>query len=227
MELKNAVAVCLIALFSATLVVLIARSLDSQAALRLEPQLARIVEELEAIRKQGGVQGGTAAAPRPADGGEAAHDGLVVYYFHGNTRCPTCKSIESQAKQVVERDFASQLANGEIVWKVLNYEQPANAELAKKFELQAPVVVLARTKGGKIEAWNRLDEVWGLVGDPPAYAQFVRDQIAQMLAGDKGATVASVIAAEKPSSSPSEGTAKTPAQKSMVNKESLDLPIPE
>ena len=61
MELKNAVAVCLISLFSATLVVLIARSLDSQAASRLEPQLARIVEELEAIRSSGGIVASPAA----------------------------------------------------------------------------------------------------------------------------------------------------------------------
>ena len=54
MELKNALAVCLISLFSATLVVLIARSLDSQAASRIEPQLARIAEQLEAIRASGG-----------------------------------------------------------------------------------------------------------------------------------------------------------------------------
>ena len=46
MELKNALAICLISLFSATLVVLIARSLDSAAASRLEPQLAKIAEEL-------------------------------------------------------------------------------------------------------------------------------------------------------------------------------------
>ena len=37
MELKNALAVCLISMFSATLVVLIARALDLQAASRLEP----------------------------------------------------------------------------------------------------------------------------------------------------------------------------------------------
>jgi len=43
MELKNAVTVCLISLFSATLVMLIARALDLQAANRLEPQLAKIV----------------------------------------------------------------------------------------------------------------------------------------------------------------------------------------
>ena len=55
MELKNAVTICLISLFSATLVLLIARALDLQAAARLEPQLARIVEELEALQQQGGI----------------------------------------------------------------------------------------------------------------------------------------------------------------------------
>ena len=64
MELKNAAAVCLISLFSATLVVLIARALDSQAASRLEPQLASIVEELQAIRKQGGIPTAAGADPR-------------------------------------------------------------------------------------------------------------------------------------------------------------------
>ena len=105
MELKNAVAVCLISLFSATLVVLVARALDSQAASRLEPQLASIVEELQAIRKQGGI----AASPGTASNAETAADGLVVYYFHSNTRCPTCQSIESQAKDTVQTDFAAQL----------------------------------------------------------------------------------------------------------------------
>ena len=64
MDLKNAVAVCLISLFSATLVVMIARALDSQAASRIEPQLASIVEELQAIRKQGGISSSPATAAK-------------------------------------------------------------------------------------------------------------------------------------------------------------------
>ena len=128
MDLKNAVAVCLISLFSATLVVLIARTLDSQAASRLSLQLASIVEELQAIRKQGGI----AASPGTASSTETATDGLVVYYFHSNTRCPTCQSIESQAKDTVQTDFASQLTSGTIVWKVLNYEQPANVAVGEE-----------------------------------------------------------------------------------------------
>ena len=94
MELKNALAVCLISLFSATLVVLIARSLDNQAASRLEPQLAQIVDELQALRSQGGLALNTANL-RPT---EAMQDGLIVYYFHGDIRCPTCRTIESQAE---------------------------------------------------------------------------------------------------------------------------------
>jgi hypothetical protein len=177
MELKNALAVCVISLFSATLVMLIARVLDSQAAARLEPQLTRIVEELEALRQQGGIV--SAGTARQADW--AVSDGLMVYYLHSSTRCPTCEAIESQSEAVVQSDFASALASGEMQWKVLNYEEPATAELAKKFEIQMPVVVVARLQDGEIADWKRLDRVWALVGDKPAFANFLREEIRQMM----------------------------------------------
>ena len=178
MELKNAVAVCLISMFSATLVVLIARSLDNQAASRLEPQLAQIAEELRAIRTQGGI---AAAAGNPA-AAQALDDGLVVYYFHGEIRCPTCRAIESQSHETVENDFAEQLRSGEMAWRIVNYEKPESADLAKKFDVHMANVVLARMDGGEIKNWKRLDQVWALVGDKPAFAEFVRTEISQMLA---------------------------------------------
>jgi hypothetical protein len=73
------------------------------------------------------------------------------------------------------------LESGQIAWQTLNYEDPAASELATKFEIQMPVVVLARMKQGQIEDWNRLDQVWGLVGDKPAFAEYVREQIRRML----------------------------------------------
>ncbi len=121
MELKNAAAVCLISMFSATLVLLIARSLDNQAAARLEPQLASIAEELRAIRTQGGIT--TAAGSATA--GNAVDDGLIVYYFHGNVRCPTCKAIESQTRDVVENDFAEEFGGGKIVWNAVYCKRPS------------------------------------------------------------------------------------------------------
>jgi hypothetical protein len=177
MELKNAVTICLISLFSATLVVLIARSLDNQAASRLEPQLAQIAEELRAIRTQGGLS--LSGSPGTT---ETLEDGLVVYYFHGDIRCQTCRAIESQSHDTVQNDFPNQLENGQVVWKIVNYDKPEGAELAKEFDVHMANVVLARMSGGEVEEWKRLDQVWALVGDKPAFARFVRTEISEMLA---------------------------------------------
>ena len=212
MELKNAVTICLISLFSATLVLLIARALDLQTAARLEPQLTRIAEELEGLRKQGGI---AAAAPTSRPDAPLS-DGLIVYYLHSKTRCPTCRAIESQAHDVVQSDFASELKSGAVTWKVMNYEEPSGAGLAKKFEIQNPVVVLARMKGGEIAQWKRLDRVWALVGDKPGYASYLRNEISQMFRaaepqptlappGDKSEAKESVLrVVDKPESPPAD-----------------------
>lgn len=177
MNLKNALAICLISVVSATLVVLIARSLDLQAASRLEPSLAQIAEDLHALRESGGISASSDAAA----GGNRIDDGLVVYYFHGKARCPTCRSIESQSHDAVTDDFAAELDAGRIAWRIVNYEQPAGETLKKKFEIMQPVVVLAQMQNGRIADWKPLDQVWALVGDKPAFRKYVREEIAAML----------------------------------------------
>jgi thiol-disulfide isomerase/thioredoxin len=219
MDLKNAGTVCLISLFAATLVVLIARALDLQAANRLEPQLAAIVEELQAIRGPDGlaVEGGVSRDPA------TPQDGLVVYYFHSSTRCPTCRAIESQARDVVQTEFASELQRGELQWKVVNYEQPSAAELANKFEIQMPVVVLAKVSAGEILDWKSLDRVWALVDDQPAYAEFVAGEIQNMLEGAQAADT------QPPAEPPQEGDghAAGPDDSAAPPAVPDDLPIPE
>ncbi len=214
MELKNAVAVCLISFFSATLVVLIARSLDNQAASRLEPRLTQIAEELHALRTGGGI---SAAAGQPG-AMETLDDGLVVYYFHGDFRCATCRAIESQTHETVKNDFADRFESGQIAWKVLNYDKPESAELAKKFDVHMANVVLARTIGGRIEDWKRLDEVWALVGDKPAFARFMRAEISQMLGESAPPAEPAEIGAATGETAP---PADPPGQGGL-----LDIPLP-
>lgn len=181
MELKNAIAVCLISLFSATLVVLIARSLDSQAASQLEPQLTQIAEELRAIRRQGGMARSDDAASQISAG-----NGLVVYYFHSDARCPSCRAIESGAKEVLDTHFAEQLRREEIEWKVLNFSKPSGAVLALKFEIKDPVVVLARVKDNEVQdGWRRLDKVMALANDKPALMKYIQEEIEEMLSSGK------------------------------------------
>jgi hypothetical protein len=177
MDMKKAIAVCLISLFSATLVVLIAGALDNRAASRIEPQLAQIVEELRAIRKAGPI----ASASGSSAESDVPDDCLMVYYFHGKVRCPTCNSIEQQSHDILLADYDSQLQNGQLAWKILNYEEASNASLAKQFEISMPVLVLAQRKAGQVADWRRLDRVWALVGDKPAFAQYIREEVGKML----------------------------------------------
>jgi hypothetical protein len=209
MDLKKALTVCLISLFSATLVVLIARALDLQAAARLEPQLARIVEELEALRQQGGI----AAAPSDWKG----ESRLIVYYFHGRTRCVTCCAVESQAHDVVHSDFARELQAGTVAWKAVNYEEPAGAGLAKQFRVPSFAVVLAKMQGSQILQWRRLDRAGVLAGDKPRFASYVRDEIDKLLRPAEAAPT-SASSGDKPEARDSVSPAADPP---------ADLPIPE
>ena len=63
-----------------------------------------------------------------------------------------------------------------------------------------PAVVVARTNGGEIEDWRRLDQVWAEVGDPPAFAELIRNEIRRMLESAETATGAAggSAAAEPP-----------------------------
>jgi hypothetical protein len=202
MELKNALAVCLISLFSATLVVLIARTLDMQTASQLEPRLAEIAEELRAIRRQGGVASDEAATSANVS------SGLVVYYFHGNTRCERCRSLEAQTKERLDADFSEPCKRGDIVWKVLNHEKPSGAVLALKFEVKDPVIVLARMKDGQIDAWKRLDKGLALADNQAALTDYLRGEIQKML--DSGGNRTTETTAKPEAETPVPNSEKAP-----------------
>ncbi len=178
MDLKNAAAVCVVSLFSATLVVLIARSLDSQAASRLEPRLASIVEELRAIREQGRIT----PAAEIGRANEPAGDRLMIYFFHATQRCASCEAVESTMEELLKTDFAPQVSRGEIAWKSLDYEKPTSADLLRKFKVGGIVVVLAKMKDNQLlDCWRALGKVMALTGDKPALAAYLRNEIRQML----------------------------------------------
>ena len=209
MELKNAVSTCLIAFFAATVVVLIAQSLDSRAASQLEPRLAQIAEELQAIRKGGGIAMGSGS------GGEAMKDGLMVYYAHGNTRCPTCQTIESQAHEAVTAGFANAIKEGSVLWEVVNYEKSDGKRFVDDYAVQMPTVVLVRMKDGKAADWKRLDKVWGLVNDKGPFIEYVQAEINAMRGAGNSPTLALPLQPQDDSGPPT------------LNLPGTDIPLPD
>ena len=108
-------------------------------------------------------------------------DALVVYYFHGETRCPTCRNIENYSHEAVQAAFAEEMAQDKVLWKVVNYEQPENSHFAADYEIASPTVVLVRTAGGKAVDWRNLVRVWELVGDREALTEYVQNETRSML----------------------------------------------
>ncbi len=127
-------------------------------------------------------------------GAEAASDGapnapnaaqppktVVAYYFHRTMRCPTCLSIEDQARKAVQTGFVRELERGTVEWRAVNIDQNGNEHFEKDFELTASSLVIVEMKDEKIARWKNLGRVWELVGDGPAFRRYVETEVAGFL----------------------------------------------
>jgi len=105
----------------------------------------------------------------------------MVYYFHGNTRCKTCLNIEAYTKETVENRFVGARIEDKVRFISVNVEEPENEHFVKDYQLTTRSVVLSRQDKGKEISWKRLDEVWNLVKDKPAFMRFVHQETADMM----------------------------------------------
>jgi Fe-S cluster biogenesis protein NfuA len=114
---------------------------------------------------------------------QAVTDGVLVYLFHGNVRCPTCLLIEASTKEVLETNFAQELNSRKVVIRELNYEKPENRQFIQKYKLIAPTVVMVRIHDGEEKDFVNLMEVWQCVGNKEAFARLISDNLKNMLQG--------------------------------------------
>ncbi|MBU1693442.1 MAG: hypothetical protein KKC51_05705 [Verrucomicrobia bacterium] len=121
------------------------------------------------------------APAAPADVAAAEGSTLIVYYFHGNMRCATCKSIEAYTREAVEGGFAKELEAGQIEIRVVNVDEPGNEHFVHDYQLSTRSVVLSKQVAGRQAEWNTLDRVWELVGQKPAFLDYVKGEMNSML----------------------------------------------
>ena len=122
-----------------------------------------------------------------SNGGATSADRLVkIFYMHATFRCVTCNSIESRAKQLVERDFADAWASKKILWEEVNFQ--INDALAKRFDVAASCVVVTVVQGDEILEFKRLDDVWPLLEKPAEFDAYVSDAVRKALGKINGDT---------------------------------------
>lgn len=119
-------------------------------------------------------------APLPAAANlPAAPAGRIqAYYLHGSIRCVTCNAIERTAKQLLDSEFAPELADGRLTWREVNFEREPG--LAKRYNVAASTLVLVKEVNGKEVAFRRLDDVWTLAEKPAALQAYIRQNLQEL-----------------------------------------------
>jgi hypothetical protein len=114
------------------------------------------------------------AAAKPAP---KAQRKVIAYYFHGNYRCTSCRTIEAWTKKAIQESFSADLKAGRLEWRVVNVETAGNEHFMKDYKLYTKSVVLSDVRNGKEAKFKNLDKVWTLLRDESAFKTYVRDEV--------------------------------------------------
>ncbi len=109
---------------------------------------------------------------------------LRVYYTHANVRCETCNNIEKMTHNLLESKFKKELIDGRIEWQVVNFQE--NDVFAKKFDVTTSGVIVVSMDGEKVVDYERLDDVWTLLGEPTAFNAYLEKAFRKFLSTADG-----------------------------------------
>lgn len=123
-----------------------------------------------------------ASSSAPAAASALIADGVAVINFHGALRCPTCRKIGALSQSVVEQDLVDELAAGRVQWSSIDFEDEPNAHYTDDYQLTGSNVVVVRRAGGQDLGYRRLDDVWTLYDDEPAFRAYVAGAVREALA---------------------------------------------
>jgi hypothetical protein len=137
--------------------------------------MAGVLSVAVLVRNNG--SGRAQAASTTGTSSGARNSKVVAYYFHGNTRCYTCRKIEGLSHDVVTSNFDPQLKSGQLEWQSVNVEQPGNEHLFDDYKLVSWSLVLVTYRDGKQTGYTNLTDVWTLVNNEPAFRSYVKNGI--------------------------------------------------
>ena len=113
---------------------------------------------------------------------DANEQRVEVIYFHGKQRCLTCMAIEKLAREVVETQFASALANGELVFKVVDISTKEGERIADKYEVTWSSIFINKVDGKREKVNNLTDFAFSNArSNPDKFKQGVAEKINELI----------------------------------------------
>ena len=110
-----------------------------------------------------------------------ANDKVIVYYFHGNYRCYSCTTIERYTRESIEANFAKEIKSGQIEFRSIDVELPANRHYMQDYKLYTKSVIVSDMVQGKEQRWKNLQKVWELLRNETKFKDYVKSETAAYL----------------------------------------------
>ena len=117
----------------------------------------------------------TAVVPtlQPSPGGT---DYVEVVYFHRTQRCYSCQYAGDTTEYTVGTYFANELANGKLVFKMVDVQDKANASIAERYGAYGSSLFINEIVDG-IDHIEPVTDIWYHLGDDEKFIQVVKDAI--------------------------------------------------
>jgi len=107
---------------------------------------------------------------------------IEVLYFHGKQRCITCNAIEKLTKEVLDKDFAQQVKDGKVIFKVIDISTKAGEKVADKYEVTWSSLFINKWKDGKEVKNNMTDFGFSYAkNSPEVFKAGVKKKIDELL----------------------------------------------
>lgn len=105
-----------------------------------------------------------------------ASDATIVYYFHGNQRCATCRTIETLTTAAITENFATEIANKKVLFYAVNIDEKRNEHFLTDFNLDARSVIIQ-----KGDHYENFPDIWELFNDPPKFKEYIRQGVIRLM----------------------------------------------
>ena len=102
---------------------------------------------------------------------------VIVYYFHGTYRCPSCTKIEKWSYEAIKDSFPKALKENRLLWKPVNVEKPENRHFIKEYNLITKSLIITEVKGENQTKWENLDKVWQFLRDQEKFFAYVTQKV--------------------------------------------------
>jgi S-adenosylhomocysteine hydrolase len=74
----------------------------------------------------------------------ASSDKVEAYYFHFTSRCETCRTVESEAKQNIETLYPEMVKEGKMTFQAINLDDASSKTIAEKLQISGQTLLLVK-----------------------------------------------------------------------------------